>query len=134
MVSSIAIGLGCRKGASGEAIAALVRAAMALLPGEPKEVRLYSSRRKSQEPGLQEAAASLGYSLTFLPEAELAAANRRAVTRSAKVREIAGVDSVAETAALVGGGPNARLIVQRLTGGGAACAIAADVNDRQGQQ
>jgi cobalt-precorrin 5A hydrolase len=133
MVRCVAVGIGCRRNTPGEAIAALVRAALARLPREPDLVCLYSIERKAQEPGMHEAAQALGYDIVFLPELALMAANARVVTQSAKVREILGLESVAEAAALIGGGPNSAIVVERLTAEGAACAIAAELIDFEDQ-
>jgi cobalt-precorrin 5A hydrolase len=128
-MTSVAIGLGCRKDTPAQTIAALVGEALARLPRPPDDVRLYSSERKSHEPGLREAAAALGYELVFLSDSDLAAVAARVVTRSAKVRQVTGLDSVAEAAALAGAGPRARIVVARLIGGGGACAIAAEMSN-----
>ena len=129
-MKSVAVGLGCRKDAPAHSIIALVREALARLPRAPGAVTLYSSQRKAQETGLREAASALGYPLVFLDDAELSATDARIVTRSPRVRELTGLDSVAEAAALAGGGLQARIVVARLTSGGAACAVAADLGDR----
>ncbi|MGO9356449.1 MAG: cobalamin biosynthesis protein [Xanthobacteraceae bacterium] len=126
MVTSVAVGIGCRSNTPGATIARLVRDALARLPGKPDQVRLYSVARRAQEPGLHEAAMALGYDLVFLPDLALAAAAARVVTQSARVRESFGVGSVAEAAALIGGGPNAAIVVARLAVDGATCAIAAE--------
>jgi len=122
----VALGLGCRRNTPAAAIAALARAALARLSPPPGEVALFSSERKADEAGLAGAARELGYSLTFLSDAELAAVGERLVTRSAKVREVTGLDGVAEAAALAGAGPGARIVVARMTANGVACAIAAE--------
>jgi cobalt-precorrin 5A hydrolase len=131
---SVAVGIGCRKNTPGASIAALVRAALARLPQEPDLVRLYSVERKAREPGMHEAAMALGYDLVFLPEGALAAAAARLVTRSARVQEIMGLDSVAEAAALIGAGPKSAIVVKRLTADGAACAIAAEVTNIEDEE
>ena len=126
---SVAVGLGCCRDAPTPSIIALVREALARLPRAPGAVTLYSSQRKAQETGLREAATALGYPLVFLDDAELSAVDARIVTRSARVRDVTGIDSVSEAAALVGAGPRAQIVVARLTSGGAACAIAAELGD-----
>ena len=131
MMETVAIGLGCRKGASAAAIAALVNEALARLPRKPAHVRLYSSARKSDEFGLRDAAAALGYDIAFLDDADLLAVAERVVTKSAKSREVTGHDSVAEAAALAGAGAKAKIIVPRLTSNEAACAIAAEIFDTE---
>jgi len=81
---------------------------------------------KRGEPGLRAAAETLGLDLVFLPREALAAVAARLLTRSAAAQRQFGLDSVAEAAALAGGGPNARLLAPRLAAGGATCAIAVD--------
>ena len=125
-MNHVAMGLGCRRNTPAAAIEALARAALARLPSPPRTVTLWSSERKADEAGLAEAALALGWRLEFLPDAELAAVGERLVTRSAKVREVTGLDSVAEAAALAGAGPHARIVVARMTADGVACAIAAE--------
>ncbi|MBV8472861.1 MAG: cobalamin biosynthesis protein [Hyphomicrobiales bacterium] len=124
-MKTIAIGVGCRKDASAESIAALAREALARLPRRPDQIRLFSSARKADEAGLQQAAVALGCEIAFLDDADLLAASDRVVTRSAKSREVTGLDSLAEAAALAGAGPRAKIVVPRLTSPEAACAIAA---------
>ena len=63
----IAIGVGCRAGVAGEAIAALARRALAEA-GEPQgERRMFTLAAKAEEPGLIEAARLLRARLTPLP-------------------------------------------------------------------
>lgn len=128
-MSAVVVGLGCRKGAPAPSIVALVREALSRLPQAPDAITLYSSARKSGEAGLHDAAAALGYPLVLLDDAELSAVESRIVTRSAKVRAAIGLDSVAEAAALAGGGPRAHILVARMTSSDAACAIAGDRGD-----
>ena len=130
-MKSVAIGIGCRKNTPAQAIIGLVREVLALLPEAPANVRLCSSERRSQQAGLREASVTLGLALVFFSHVELAAVAERILTRSAKVREVTGLDGVAESAALVGAGPRAKIVVPRRTAGGAACAIAADFADAE---
>jgi cobalt-precorrin 5A hydrolase len=132
VVNAVAVGIGCRKDTPGATIAALVRAALARLTVTPDQIRLYSVARKAQEPGLHEAAKSLGYDLVFLPEPALVAVAARVVTQSARVQAMLGVGSVAEAAALAGGGPQSAIVVARLAADGATCAIAAEPTISEG--
>lgn len=120
----VAIGVGCRKDVSSEAVAALIREALSRLPRQPESARLFSIDRKRDEAGLASAAAKLGLPLLFLSKAELAAALDRVTVKSARVRSIMGVESIAEAAALAGAGASSRLLVSRLAANGATCAIA----------
>jgi cobalt-precorrin 5A hydrolase len=79
---------------------------------------------KRGEQGIAAAAAALGVPLVLIPKADLAAAGARAETRSERVLALTGIPSVAEAAALAGGGPTARLILPRIAVGSATCAQA----------
>lgn len=119
----LAIGVGCRAGCPGEAIAALVRRALADL-GEASVAALFTSVDKQAEQGITEAARALALPLVYLPRTALEAAAPRAQTRSERVVSLFGVPSVAETAALAGAGPGSSLVVARMASDGATCAIA----------
>jgi cobalt-precorrin 5A hydrolase len=120
----IAIGVGCRAGVAGEAIAALARRALAEA-GEPQgERRMFTLAAKAEEPGLIEAARLLGATLAPLPLEALEAQAERILTPSAAVRSRFGAPNIAEAAALAGAGVGGRLIGPRLTADGATCAVA----------
>ena len=149
MSGRIAIGVGCRSGCSADAIEALVRQALArTTPGSPtldEHARnwqalvrqtsccewpgLFTIRDKAAELGLIEAAGRLGLRLTFLSRDALREQAPFVQTRSVRAETLFGVPSVAEAAALAGAGPNAVLIVTRIAGQGATCAIAAIPDD-----
>jgi cobalt-precorrin 5A hydrolase len=119
---SVAIGVGCRKGCPAGAIEALVRQALAGVPGAP--LGLFTLADKRGEAGLAEAADRLELSLTYLTREALRDREGDIQTRSERVESLFGVPSVAEAAALVGAGPGSVLIVPRIAEGGATCAIA----------
>jgi cobalt-precorrin 5A hydrolase len=122
MSGVVAIGVGCRAGVAGEAIAALARRALAEA-GEPEgERRMFTLAAKAGEPGLIEAARLLGAKLTPLPLEALQAEAGRIVTPSAAARARFGAPNIAEAAARAGQG--GRLIGARLAADGATCAIA----------
>jgi cobalt-precorrin 5A hydrolase len=126
----IAIGIGCRSGVSAEAVAALVGRVLAAAGSAPATgATLYTILEKTQEAGLREAAAALGLPLVYLPRTVLADAADGAVTRSERVVALFGVPSVAETAALAGAGPGARLVVTRMAADGVTCAAARGAGD-----
>ncbi len=119
----IAVGVGCRKACPEGDILALVRAALAALPGSmPGGV--FTVAEKRGEPGLAAAAAALGLPLVFLDRAALRLVAGDARSRSRRIEDMFGLPSVAETAALAGAGPGAVLLVPRLAGPTATCAIA----------
>ncbi len=121
----IAIGVGCRRGASAQAILDVIALTRAKMPSIAGEMVLCSGDLKSAEAGLHAAAERLGVSVKFLPMAALADVDHRCLTRSAASIATTGLGSMAEAAALVAAGPDATLIVPRLVGDGATCAIAA---------
>jgi cobalt-precorrin 5A hydrolase len=119
----LAIGLGCRKGASGEAIVSLVRAALESAARQGAAA-LFTVDAKMGETGLDEAAAALGMPLHFLSADALKAVAGQAQTHSPRVEAMFGLPTVAETAALAGAGPGAVLILPRISADGVTCAIA----------
>jgi cobalt-precorrin 5A hydrolase len=128
MLREIAIGIGCRRGVSAGSIVTL---ACEILADSPpfSRAKIYTIGRKADEPGMHEAAASLGFPLVFLHEAEFLARQGEFLARGAKTspraEALTGFASVAEAAALMGGGPQARLILRRRAAGGVTVAIAA---------
>ncbi len=118
-------GVGCRKGASADDIAAVIADALARAGVAADALDLIAAPElKRGEQGLAAAATALGVPLVLIPTAELEAAGARAETRSARVVALMGVPSVAEAAALAAGGPSARLVVTRITVRNATCALA----------
>jgi cobalt-precorrin 5A hydrolase len=124
MAGMIAIGLGCRKSCPSEAIVEIVRRALAECQATEGVRRLFSVADKSEEPGLNAAARTLGFDLVFLSREALAAVAPRVLTHSPAAQRRFGLASVAEAAALAGAGPHARLLAPRLAAKGATCAIA----------
>jgi cobalt-precorrin 5A hydrolase len=120
----VAIGVGCRAGVGGEAIAALVRHALEEAGAPDGERRIYTLDAKAAEPGLIEVARIMGVSLTPLSLAALAAQAERVLTPSAPAQKRFGVANIAEAAALAGAGDNGRLLGPRLAADGATCAVA----------
>jgi len=117
----IVAGIGCRKGASADDIGAVIGAALARAGFATQALDLIAAPElKRDEQGVAAAAAALGVPLVLIAEADLKAAGARVETRSERVLALVGVSSVAEAAALAGGGPTARLIAV----GSATCALA----------
>jgi len=110
----ITAGIGCRKGCSAAEIIALIQSA-----GDPD--RLAAPEFKSGEPGLLQAAAALGLPLHFVSDTALAGAQPHCLTRSAAVARATGHASIAEAAALAGGGT---LLGPRIASANATCALA----------
>jgi cobalt-precorrin 5A hydrolase len=124
----VAIGVGCRTGASAEAVEALIRQALAQVP-QARRLGVFTIQDKGAEPGLIEAACRFGLELIPLAGARLRLQAPFVETRSARVEKLFGVGSVAEAAALAGAGADARLVVPRIAGGGVTCAIARSGGD-----
>jgi len=120
----IALGVGCRAGVPGEAIAALARRALAEAGDPTGELRMFTLAAKAGEPGLIEAAGLLRTRLIPLPLTALAAQADRILTPSAPAQTRFGAPNVAEAAALAGAGEGGRLLGPRLAADGATCAIA----------
>ena len=120
-VLSVAVGIGLRAGASADAIVRLVREALAKAGLDA--AALYAPRGKDGL-ALTEAAAVLGVSLHLCDEVALKAAGPRVVSHSPRVAALYGVGSVAEAAALLGAGPQARIVVAKFSADGVSCAVA----------
>jgi cobalt-precorrin 5A hydrolase len=119
----IAIGIGCRGGASKEAILALVTEARTRIV-EDEMPALFTYEGKRNEDGLTAAARALSLPLTYLSREALLAMADKITTRSEAAEKALGIPSVAEAAALAGCGEGAQLRVPRLIGDGVTCAIA----------
>ena len=121
----IVAGIGCRRGTTAQEIDAAIEAAFAEA-GRSSEAlsAIATSDGKGSEVGIIEAAAGRGVGLVLVKPAELEAAGPRTQSSSPRVKELFGVPSVAEAAALSAAGPEAKLVVPRMVVGAATCAIA----------
>lgn len=119
-------GLGCRRGARAEDVAAAISHALEVAGRRSEALaRLATSAAKADEPGLRTAAAVLGLALEAVPGTALIAAAPGCITHSARVLAHAGVPSLAEAAALASAGPGARLLGPRVAVARAVtCALA----------
>jgi cobalt-precorrin 5A hydrolase len=122
--STVAIGIGCKRGCSSEAIVALVERAIAAAACACAPAALFTHEAKHGEVGLAAAAKALGLPLVFLEAEVLRQASLRAATNSPRVMAMFGLPSIAEAAALAGAGTSSVLLVARMSDGGASCAIA----------
>jgi cobalamin biosynthesis protein CbiG len=110
------VGIGATSGVSADEVLAAVDAA---LPPGTAEVRLVTLDSRAAEPGLGGAAAERGWPLTGYSAAEL---SRVPVpSPSTRVAALVGTPSVAEAAALLGGGT---LVVGRTVVGRVTVAVA----------
>ncbi len=121
----IVAGIGCRRGAPASDIEAAIRAALLRANVAARSLdSIATIAAKNAEVGIQAAARQFGVPVVLVSDADLQAAEPRTQTRSERVRDITGVSSVAEAAALAAAGPSARLISPRLVIGAATCALA----------
>jgi len=120
---TLIVGLGCRRGCPSARIEAAVRGALDRLGRPLAQVRLLASvDRKAGEPGLREAARSLGIPLRFIASDEIRASARR-FRSSAVVQRALGLPAVAEPACLLAG-RRTRLLLPRNIIDGVTVAVA----------
>ena len=124
----VAIGIGCRAGASAANIVSLVQRTLSDAQLDGRNAKLFSIDSKRDEAGLIKAARLLAMPITFLSRKVLAVRAADAVTHSDRIAALYDLPSIAETAALAGAGSASRLIVSRVTTGAVTCAIA--IGDR----
>ena len=118
----IVAGIGCRRDCPTEDVLAIVHAACR---ASGRAVRaLAAPAFKRNEAGLHEAARLLGVPLILVGAADLADAQSRCVTRSAIAERAIGTASVAEGSALAAAGAGSQLILPRIAGARATCALA----------
>jgi cobalt-precorrin 5A hydrolase len=120
----IAIGIGCRSGASAANIVSLVQRTLGDARLDSANAKLFTIDTKRDEMGLIKAARLLALPIAFLAPDALAARAADAVTRSQRIEALYNVPSIAETAALAGAGPGSRLVVPRIAAGAVTCAVA----------
>lgn len=102
-VKTLIVGVGCRRGTPGEVIVAAVHDAITSLGGNLAQVRLLASADvKADEPGLLEAAATLGLPLRIIPGEEIRNTTY-AFEHSEFVQGKVDLPGVAEPAALLAG-------------------------------
>ncbi|SOE02027.1 Rv2231c family pyridoxal phosphate-dependent protein CobC [Blastococcus haudaquaticus] len=118
----ITVGFGAVPGVTAEEVLAAVDA---VLPPGAAGVRLATLDARAAEPGARAAAVERGWALTGHPAAELATIAVPAP--SARVASLVGTPSVAEAAALLGGGD---LVVGKTVHGRVTVAVARDVDLR----
>jgi cobalamin biosynthesis protein CbiG len=110
------VGIGAVAGVSAEEVLAAVDA---VLPADAIDVRLATLSSRAAEAGVAAAAARRGWPLTGHPAAALAAV--AVPSPSSRVAAAVGTPSVAEAAALLGGG---RLLVAKTVHGRVTVAVA----------
>ncbi len=121
----IVVGIGCRRGAPAEPIAAAIREALAAAGTDPGQADAIAAPAfKADEAGIAAAAAALGLPLKTVGAARLAAVQPLCVTWSAAALAATGLGAVSEAAALAAAGRNPVLLLPRIARGGVACAVA----------
>lgn len=122
----IVAGIGCRSECSADEIVALIDAALAAIPEVRAElIALAAPSFRAEANGPRKAAEALELPLLLIDDTEMKAAELRCVTTShQRAIETRGLVSVAECAALAGAGEGASLILPRIKGKSATCALA----------
>jgi cobalt-precorrin 5A hydrolase len=121
--TAVAIGIGCKKGCSSEAIAALVERAIAAASCAVAPAALFTHEAKKSEAGPRECGKS-AWPAARLSRRPSFAASLFTRRHEPRVMAMFGLPSIAEAAALAGAGPSSILLVARMSDGRASCAIA----------
>jgi len=123
--ATLAVGIGCERGASADEVRALVLQCFAQANLSPLAVAgVFSIALKAAEPAIHAVAQDLGVPARFFPAAELLAETPRLSERSDIVFRETGCWGVAEGAALTAAGPQAVLALPKQRSARATCAIA----------
>lgn len=124
MNTRYAIGFGARAGVDAQILAALVRETAARLGVDLKSAKLATLDARENEPGVQVAAKLLNMDVTFFPPEILRQRASDVLTHSPRIKDMFGVGSIAEAAALAGAGDGSVLLAQRVVAETLTCAIA----------
>jgi cobalt-precorrin 5A hydrolase len=121
----IVAGVGSRREISADELERVIRMALGIfrLPSERLEV-IATESEKATQPAYLEAAQRLSVRLMGCTVEDLDRVAGQVLTPSKLVLETKGVPSIAEAAALVAAGRNARLLGTRVATEAATCAIA----------
>ena len=123
--ATLAIGIGCERGASTEEVHALVLQSLVSATLSPLSVAgVFSIALKAAEPAIHNVAESLGVPARFFTSDELLAETARLTERPDIVFRETGCWGVAEGAALAAAGADAVLVVPKRRSARATCAIA----------
>lgn len=121
----LAIGVGCERGVSGEDVIVLIDSALASAGLSAQSVAcIVSLDIKSDEAAIHAAAAHFGVPARFFSTARLEAETPRLANPSDLVFRETGCHGVAEGAALAAAGDEATLLVPKIKGRRATCAVA----------
>ena len=123
--ATLALGVGCERGASDEEVIALARETLATAElAEPAVAAVVSLDLKADEAAVHALADELGVPARFFPAARLERETPRLATPSELVFREVGCHGVAEGAALAAAGPEGELLVPKRKSARATCAIA----------
>jgi cobalt-precorrin 5A hydrolase len=121
----IVAGIGCGQNPAATEIVALIHAVLESFNIARADLAAIATEvAKADELGLEAASLTLAVPLLRCSIVELDAVEERLLTRSERVLALKGTTSIAEAAALVGAGRNARLLGARVSAGRVTCAIA----------
>ena len=121
----IVAGIGCKRGTTSEEIVRLIFAVLDSHDiARDKLDAIATEALKADEAGIADAAQQLSVRLVRCPLPDLDGMADKIITRSARVRAIKGVPSIAEASALLVAGHHARLLGARIAAANATCAIA----------
>jgi len=123
--ATLALGIGCERGASPDEVHALVTQCLAQAGLSPLAVAgVFSIALKAAEPAIHAIAQELGVPARFFPVDALLAETSRLSERSDIVFRETGCWGVAEGAALAAAGPHGALVVTKQRSARTTCAIA----------
>lgn len=121
----IAAGIGCRRGTPVEDLEAALRMAQEAFGVGDRDIAVLATvASKEDEPSIQTMAQQRGLHLLAFSKERLGAAADKIASPSPSVLRLVGIESVAEAAALVAAGRNARLLGPRVATATATCALA----------
>lgn len=122
---SLVAGIGFRRGAGPDEIAAVISLALGEAGAERGQLAaIATAEDRAGEPAIREAARTFGLTVEGISPEALAACDARVPTRSARIEALRGVGSLCEAAALAGAGPAGRLVLPRIARGSVTCALA----------
>ena len=121
----IVAGVGFRRDTSADEIERVIQMALGMFRLAPERLdAIATESEKATDPAISEAARRLSATLVACTIDDLDRVAGQILTPSKLVLETKGVPSIAEGAALVVAGRNARLLGTRVATAGATCAIA----------
>ncbi|WP_068463569.1 cobalamin biosynthesis protein [Hyphomicrobium sulfonivorans] len=121
----IVAGIGCRRGATGDVVVEAIDMALRTSGLTRTQLALLAvPDEKMHEAGIHAAARDVGVAVAPVTQQAMERVSAGALTISARVQDLKGVPSVAETAALAAAGNGARLLAPRSANTMATCAIA----------